>query len=229
VGDGQTAGHQTSSKIGTRIGSKIGEVVVPEEGLGPSKQDRIVVAALDVFGEHGTAKSTLQMVAKAAGVSVGLVQHHFGSKDRLIDAVNTYALGVIRAEMSRPLTASPGQSVLEMGRRVSFLLSQQLTAVDYLARLLVEGAPAGAAFFDSTAQIGLARWRRLAEEGGTVEDLDLEWAALNPLVLVLGAVIMRRHIDRHLPEPFVTPAQLERWKDSVNKLLERGQICRPPQ
>lgn len=203
--------------------------MVPEEGLGPSKQDRIVVAALDVFGEHGTAKSTLQMVAKAAGVSVGLVQHHFGSKDRLIDAVNTYALGVIRAEMSRPLTASPGQSVLEMGRRVSFLLSQQLTAVDYLARLLVEGAPAGAAFFDSTAQIGLARWRRLAEEGGTVEDLDLEWAALNPLVLVLGAVIMRRHIDRHLPEPFVTPAQLERWKDSVNKLLERGQIRRPPQ
>lgn len=143
MGDGQTAGHQTSSTIGTRIGSKIGEVVVPEEGLGPSKQDRIVVAALDVFGEHGTAKSTLQMVAKAAGVSVGLVQHHFGSKDRLIDAVNTYALGVIRAEMSRPLTASPGQSVLEMGRRVSFLLSQQLTAVDYLARLLVEGAPAG--------------------------------------------------------------------------------------
>ncbi|BBZ79050.1 putative transcriptional regulator, TetR family protein [Mycolicibacterium anyangense] len=203
--------------------------MVPEEGLGPSKQDRIVVAALDVFGEHGTAKSTLQMVAKAAGVSVGLVQHHFGSKDRLIDAVNTYALGVIRAEMSRPLTASPGQSVLEMGRRVSFLLSQQLTAVDYLARLLVEGAPAGAAFFDSTAQIGLARWRRLAEEGGTVEDLDLEWAALNPLVLVMGAVIMRRHIDRHLPEPFVTPAQLERWKESVNKLLERGQIRQPPQ
>lgn len=203
--------------------------MVPEEGLGPSKQDRIVLAALDVFGEHGTAKSTLQMVAKAAGVSVGLVQHHFGSKDRLIDAVNTYALGVIRAEMSRPLTASPGQSVLEMGRRVSFLLSQQLTAVDYLARLLVEGAPAGAAFFDSTAQIGLARWRRLAEEGGTVEDLDLEWAALNPLVLVMGAVIMRRHIDRHLPEPFVTPAQLERWKESVNKLLERGQIRQPPQ
>ncbi len=206
---------------------KVGEVVVPEDGLGPSKQERIVVAALDVFGQHGAAKSTLQMVAEAAGVSVGLVQHHFGSKDRLVDAVNAHALGVIRAEMARPLTASSGESVLEMGRRVSFLLSQQLTAVDYLARLLVEGAPAGAAFFDSTAEIGLARWRRLADEGGTVENLDLVWAALNPLVLVMGAVIMRRHIDRHLPEPFVTPAQLQRWRDAINRLLERGQIRRP--
>lgn len=130
--------------------------------------------------------------------------------------------------MARPLTASSSESVLEMGRRVSFLLSRQLAAVDYLATLLVEGAPAGAVFFDTTAEIGMARWRRLAAEGGAADDLDLVWAALNPLALVMGAVIMRRHIDRHLPEPFVSPAQLQRWRDAVNALLEHGQIRRRP-
>ncbi len=188
----------------------------------------MVEAALEVFSEHGAAKSTLQMVAHAAGVSVGLVQHHFGSKENLVEAVTAHALAVIRTEMARPLTTSPNESVLEMGRRVSFLLARQLTAVDYLATLLVEGAPAGAVFFDSTAAIGLARWRRLADEGGSADDLDLVWAALNPLVLVLGAVIMRRHIDRHLPEPFVSPGQLQRWRDAVNALLEHGQIRRQP-
>ena len=202
--------------------------MISEDGLGTSRRQRVVEAALEVFSEHGAAKSTLQMVANAAGVSVGLVQHHFGSKENLVEAVTAHALAVIRTEMARPLTAAPNESVLEMGRRVSFLLARQLTAVDYLASLLVEGAPAGAVFFDTTAAIGLARWRRLADEGGAADDLDLVWAALNPLVLVLGAVIMRRHIDRHLPEPFVSPAQLQRWRDAVNALLEHGQIRRQP-
>lgn len=202
--------------------------MISEDGLGTSRRQRVVEAALEVFSEHGAAKSTLQMVARAAGVSVGLVQHHFGSKENLVEAVTGHALTVIRTEMARPLTASSNESVLEMGRRVSFLLSRQLTAVDYLATLLVEGAPAGAVFFDSTAEIGMARWRRLADEGGAADDLDLVWAALNPLVLVMGAVIMRRHIDRHLPEPFVSPAQLQRWRDAVNALLEHGQIRRRP-
>lgn len=202
--------------------------MISEGGLGTPRRQRVVEAALAVFGEHGAAKSTLQMVARAAGVSVGLVQHHFGSKEKLVEAVNAHALTVIRTEMARPLTASSNESVLEMGRRVSFLLARQLAAVDYLADLLVEGAPAGAAFFDSTAEIGLARWRRLADEGGAAEDLDLVWAALNPLILVMGAVIMRRHIDRHLPEPFVSTAQLQRWRDAVNALLEHGQIRREP-
>ncbi len=203
--------------------------VAAEESFATSKQDRIVEAALDVFAQYGAAGSTLQMVANAAGVSVGLVQHHFGSKDKLIEAVDQQALSMIGAAMAQPLPSDPTEAVLELGRRVIFLLSEHLTAVDYLARLLVEGAPAGAAFFDATAAIVMGHWRQLDDIGATAENLDLVWAALNPIILTMGAVIMRRHIDRHLPEPLTTPAQLQRWEDSVNALLERGQIRRPPE
>ncbi len=71
------------------------------------------------------------MVAQTAGVSVGLVQHHFGSKDSLIEAVDTYALTVIGAGMSQPLPDDPTEAVLELGRRVIYLLSDHLSAVDY--------------------------------------------------------------------------------------------------
>ena len=47
-------------------------------------------------------------------------------------------------------------------------------------------------------------------------DLDLTWAAVNSLVLALGTFILRGHIERNLPEPLTSPAQLERWHASVN-------------
>lgn len=207
----------------------MGGVVVAENGFGASKQERIVEAALDVFARYGTTTSTLQMVAQAAGVSVGLVQHHFGSKDSLIEAVDAHALALIAAGMSGPLPEDPTEAVLELGRRVIYLLSEHLAAADYLARMLVEDAPAGVAFFDATVAIVMGHWRQLDAIGATADNLDLVWAALNPIVLTMGAVIMRRHIDRHLPEPLTTPTQLRRWEESVNNLLERGQIKQPPE
>jgi hypothetical protein len=76
--------------------------------------------------------------------------------------------------------------------------------------------------FDSLLNSGMARWHRRSERGETRADLDLTWAAINSLVLALGALMMRGHIERHLPEPLTSPAQLERWQGSVNSLLREG-------
>jgi hypothetical protein len=78
--------------------------------------------------------------------------------------------------------------------------------------------------FDALVRIGLGQWRELAEQQATRPDLDITWAALNPLVLVLGAVILRRHTERQLPEPFSSPRQLHRWAEAVNGLLRAGQL-----
>ena len=45
---------------------------------------RLLDAALDVFGEKGFSESSLEEVAQRAGVSRGLIYHHFGSKDSLL-------------------------------------------------------------------------------------------------------------------------------------------------
>ncbi len=193
------------------------------EGSGTSRHDRILDAALEVFSVHGTSNATLQMVAGAAGVSVGLVQHHFGSKDGLIEAVDAYALGIIASKLSTPLQEPVPDYLPEMGRQVTLLLAEHATVVDYLTRQVVNGSPAGVAIFDALVAMGIARWQRLVENGATAADLDLLWAALNPLILTLGTITLRRHLDRHLPEPLETPAQLQRWERSVNMLL-RGNL-----
>ena len=47
---------------------------------------------------------------------------------------------------------------------------------------------------------------------------------IGALVLALGTWVLRGHIERHLPEALTTPAQLERWQNSVDSLLREGQL-----
>src|SRR5262249_41433285 len=53
---------------------------------------RIRDAALTLFAERGIEGATIRDIAKAAGVSSGLVRHHFGSKEGLRDACDSHAL-----------------------------------------------------------------------------------------------------------------------------------------
>jgi len=50
--------------------------------------------ALRLFAEHGPGAVSVRQIAAAAGVSPGLIVHHFGSKDGLRDAVDQYVLAV---------------------------------------------------------------------------------------------------------------------------------------
>lgn len=102
------------------------------------------------------------------------------------------------------------------------MIAEQPEIADYIGRALIDGRPVGQMIFDSLSNSGMARWHRRGERGETRADLDLTWAAINSLVLALGALILRGHIERHLPEPFTSPAQPERWQGSVNSLLREG-------
>ncbi len=200
--------------------------VLPEpDGVGAAETssiERIRTAALKSFATYGTSATSLRTVATAAGVSVGLVQHHFGTKAGLVKAVDDHVLGLVIAAIAPPLAEPPSDSVAEMGSRVTRMVAEQPDIVDYLGRALIDGSPLGTTIFDTLAGLGIARWNRRNDRGETRPDVDLTWAALNALVLPLGTIILRSHIERQLPELFTSPAQLERWQDSVNTLLREG-------
>ena len=204
--------------------------VLPEpDGAGAAETstiERIRNAALKSFATYGTSATSLRTVAAAAGVSVGLVQHHFGTKAGLVKAVDDRVLGLVIAAIAPPLAEPPSDSIAEMGSRVTRMVAEQPDIVDYLGRALIDGSPLGSTIFDTLAGLGIARWNRRNDRGETRPEVDLTWAALNALVLPLGTIILRSHIERQLPELFTSPAQLERWQDSVNTLLREG-LFRP--
>jgi AcrR family transcriptional regulator len=189
--------------------------------------ERIRRAALRSFAVHGTSSTSLRAVASAAGVSLGLVQHHFATKAGLIKSVDDYVLQLVTTTMAEPLPEPPVDSVAEIGGRVTRIFTEQPDLAGYVGRALVDGSPLGAMIFDTLMTVGKDRWSHRAERGELRTDVDMTWAVINALVLALGAVSLRTHIDRHLPEPLTTPSQLMRWQTAVNSLLREGLFKRP--
>ncbi len=189
-----------------------------------SSIERIRDAALASFATHGTSATSLRTVAAAAGVSLGLVQHHFATKAGLIKAVDDHVLEVVRSTLSEPIPEPPADSIADIGKRVTRFIAEHPDVMDYVGHALTDGSPLGIAVFDTLVAMGRARWNERSDQGQTRPGLDPMWGALNPLVLTLGTLILRTHIERHLPEPFATATQLERWQTAVNTLLRDGQL-----
>jgi len=195
---------------------------VSERGDDLKKLERIRLAALRSFATRGAAATSLRSVAADAGVSLGLVQHHFETKAGLIKAVDDYVMGVVIEMVSRPPSTHPSDSIADMGSRITNLLIEHPDVVDYFGRALIDGSDLGATIWDTLAAYGTARWNTRKETGEARDDIDVTWAALNSLVLALGTLILRGHIERQVPDAFSSPAQLERWQESVNTLLREG-------
>jgi AcrR family transcriptional regulator len=189
---------------------------------------RICVAAMKCFAAHGSAGASLRMVATTAGVSVGLVQHHFGVKSALIAAVDEELVAILA--QAAPKSPPTGDTVADLNSRLTTLIAEHPDAVDYLARLLVDGQPAGRQVFDLLLGFGRSQWCQLHSQAtlrGGGQDEDAIWGALNPLILILGTLILRGHIDRQLPEPLDSPAQLRAWSAGLDDVI-RGARRRHP-
>src|SRR5918999_5038222 len=57
------------------------------EQLGAESRSRITAHALRLFAEHGYDRTTVKMIADAAGISQGLIYAHFATKDDLLVAI----------------------------------------------------------------------------------------------------------------------------------------------
>ncbi|KMO82530.1 TetR/AcrR family transcriptional regulator [Mycolicibacterium chlorophenolicum] len=185
------------------------------------KPGKVRDAALAEFAGRGVEATSLREVAARAGVSVGLIQHHFGTKGDLVDAVNRHVTDLLREVLAsgpEPVTVD------DFGEQVMQLFTKHTVVADYLARALVDDTPFGAAIFDTLIEMGVARWRRRADAGQTVDDLDVPWAAMNMVVLVIGTVLLRPHIERQLAGPLLCPDQLDRWGAAVKGLMSRGYL-----
>ncbi|AMO62659.1 TetR family transcriptional regulator [Mycolicibacterium phlei] len=189
--------------------------------------DRIREAALRLFAARGTAATSLRLVASEAGVSLGMVQHHFATKANLIKAVDDHVLRVLKTALARPVPEPPADSIGQVGSQITSLITDEPLVCAYIGQALTEGSALGGQVFDMLAEMGVKRWRDRAELGLTRPDLDPTWSVLNPLILALGAWVLRAHIDRHLPEPFETPEQLQRWQEATSDLLREGQMRQP--
>lgn len=109
---------------------------------------RIRDAALKVFAEHGVKGATVQLIAAEAGVSAGLIRHHFGSKEGLRAACDAHAIGTLLDQARRALE----EDVATPGFATSMYQSSE-ASTRYLARALVEGSASAEELFEAGAEL----------------------------------------------------------------------------
>ncbi|WP_432937261.1 TetR family transcriptional regulator [Kribbella sp. CA-253562] len=168
---------------------------------GESTVERIRDAAVLRFGQNGFSAS-LRTIAADAGVTAGLVVHHFGSKDGLRQACDDHVLGVIRSEKLRAATASSAAGLLaqlaeveqygpfalyavrslQAGGQLAKAFIEQMVrdAEQYLAAGVEAGTirpsrnPAGRAKYLTYQNVGsLMLWISLRSETVSLDDLRL--------------------------------------------------------
>lgn len=158
---------------------------------------RIRDAALRLFAERGTDGATIRDIAKAAGVSAGLVRHHFGSKEALRAACDSYAL--------ERLMRIKEQVVLEgQGADSGFLPAVHPTVLAlyrYLARALLDGSPAAASMFDDMVELA-EQWLTRYHPG---QSADPRAYAAVLVAMQIGMLGMHDHLSRALGADILSP------------------------
>jgi AcrR family transcriptional regulator len=66
---------------------------------GRGARERVLVAALELFGEHGVSGTSLQMIADRIGVTKAAVYHQFHTKEEIVLGVLNPALESLHASM----------------------------------------------------------------------------------------------------------------------------------
>jgi len=188
---------------------------------------RIRDAALARFAAVGVAATSIRDVAKGAGVSPGLIQHHYRSKARLRKAVDEHVALRTTAAFADVIGGDEAaESAGKLGERISAFIRTNPVIFAYIGRSLLEGDAASEALLGHFLGLARAQLGRLAADKLLRSDLDLEWAALHLMLIDVGGFLLERSVSRYLGTPITSGTGLKRMEKATAALFLHG-IYRP--
>lgn len=183
------------------MGSIYGLSDRPREDL--TARARIRDAAMSQFAERGFKDATIKGIANAAGVSTGLVQHHFGTKERLRQACDEAAAEVIRRQLDLVERVDSAVTNPDFG---ALLYETSPLLVRYLIRLLTEGSPVAASLFDQMAT-GTEKFLSDARPDLFPPDSQKTRDGATVMgVMHLGSAVLHEQISRRMGVSVLDPA-----------------------
>lgn len=163
----------------------------PRHGRSEMTRNRILEAALHSFAKHGYDKTSTEAVAKAAGVSQGIIFHHFGTKEGLFSAIVRQGIEDLDAcvEQAEQSGAPPPEKMQLLLR----LMGEMALAHPARTAIIIRQLFHMDLDAEKVERLGIARvigtFRNAFEEGkqtGAFGDIDTQTAALSVLGIYLS-------------------------------------------
>jgi AcrR family transcriptional regulator len=150
---------------------------------------RIREAALDHFAEKGYERATIRAIAQTAGVSPGLLRHHYGSKEALRKACDDYVFEILHRINTKLLEdPSAAASTQQTSKRFG----------PYLARSLTDGSPTAGPIFDEMVTM-TEQWLVRSDEARVdTPVIDRRIRAAVVTAMAVGFPLLHEHVSRAL-------------------------------
>jgi len=175
--------------------SAMKKTVQPTANEDLTAKARIRNAAFELYAAKGEANTSVREVAQAAGVTHGLVVHHFVNKEGLLSAVQHHVVDLLRHALnSVPTDGTPAEIGKARDESVARMYSENPTYLRYVRRQLLDPASVDHELLDVLAEFTLAQVRDLRAAG--VASVD------TPEPIQVFAVLMRELAPRLL-EPLM--------------------------
>ena len=183
--------------------------------------------AMDLFAARGAAGVTVREVARGAGVSPGLVMHHFGSKEGLKDAVDRRAARFVDEMLGELVRVGDEGGGASLAGLLADRLDREPALTSYLRRLLVDGGPAADDLFDRLFDTTLSGMRSLVAAGVARPAADEQVRAAFLLANDLAVVMLRSQIERLIGADPLGKEGLARWTPQVVDVYTNGVFVTP--
>lgn len=189
---------------------------------------RLIKVAMRLFADRGFDGITVRDLSAAAEVSVGLINHHFGSKEGLREAVDRYFIQQFEEVLSEPRAVPQDISNgLDFAVETTeawinrHIADWDLTKA-YMRRALLEGSDWGANLFERFYQVVRTSIDRMDAQGQIRGDVDRLWLPLLVMYMELGTLLLEPFVERVLGKSGFDRALWKRRHRAYVDLIYRG-------
>lgn len=153
-------------------------------------------AALDLYAEHGEDRVSMRAVAAEAGVTVGLVQHHFTTKLGLRGAVEQLIVDYhAQAIASVSADGTPAEVAAARDGAVRQMLADHPPVVNYMRRVLLDPGPGGAALLTRLTELSRTEVTAMREAGLASTRRSVAEQTVDLMVRQVGELFLQPMVD----------------------------------
>ncbi len=150
---------------------------------------RIREAALEHFARDGYDRATIRAIAGSAGVSPGLLRHHYGSKEALREACDHYVFEMLH-RVNTQILQDPASAATTQQTSKRF--------GHYVARSLADGSPTVGPIFDEIVTMTEQWLTRADDSRPDAPTVDRRIRAALVTAMKIGIPLLHEHVSRAL-------------------------------